>query len=70
MRWSLKREYKSLSGVVDFHDTGKTFEAASDQVHAKLVEMQERDGCCYSAEPAGGGILSAAKRGLRRISPV
>jgi hypothetical protein len=65
MLWSLLKERPSMRGVVDFYDTGKTFEA--DDPHAYLVALQEKDGCSYSAQPAEEGMGAGVARVLTRM---
>jgi hypothetical protein len=65
-RWQLLKEGTSLRGVQGFYDTGKVFEA--DDPHGYLVTLQERDGCCYSAEPAQEGIGAGVARALKQLA--
>lgn len=63
--WSLLKEHRSLRGVVDFHDTGKTFLAHDPQAY--LDDLQARELCSYSARPAPLGLGASMARGLKRM---
>lgn len=66
MLWSLMKEFPSLRGVVDFHDTGTTFEA--DDPQPILNQLQAADGCSYSAQPAPLGAGAAIGRAFKRLT--
>lgn len=68
MKYSLFVERVSLRGTVDFHDTGRTFEAAdAASAHDAVMAEQVKDGRSYSAVPAQEGVMAAAGRVIRRL---